>query len=73
MPPQPPQWRTDDDRSAHDPLQLVSPSGQLEAQPLGVQTCVPPHAVVQDPHVPGLVRSASHPSVGFPSQSAKPG
>jgi hypothetical protein len=63
------------DRSTHRPVpQFARGAVHVATHPLGLnKDAVPLHAIPQLPHVCGLVRSASQPFVGSPSQSAHPG
>jgi hypothetical protein len=70
---QPPQWLASLARSTQLPPQLVL--GGLHAaeeQAPATHTCPAAHWTLHAPQVAGLVRSASHPSVGLALQSAHP-
>jgi hypothetical protein len=71
---QAPQWADAVDTSTQRSVHKTSLPAQAALQPFAVQSGVPfpqatPHAV----HDAGLDRSASHPSLGSPLQSAQPG
>jgi hypothetical protein len=57
------------------PLQAVVGKGHVVAvtqEPLS-QSCPAPHFVLHDPHVAEVLKSASQPFAGLPSQSSRPG
>jgi hypothetical protein len=61
-------------RSTHmTPLQFVSGAAQVLTQPVDTHWSPATQLMLHDVHVATFVRSASHPLVGSPSQSAYPG
>jgi len=60
-------------RSRQAPAQLVFGEAHVETHPVDKHCSPEEHAMLHAAHVDGLMRSASHPFVGSPSQSARPG
>jgi hypothetical protein len=60
--------------STQPPLHALVGKGQVVAvtQAPFSQSCPAPHDVLHEPHVAEVLKSASHPFAGLPSQSARP-